>query len=80
MIETQPTPQEPVRRERDVLHEQHRAQSSIDHVLERLSPLDLPAKEQFERYLRHKARLNHKPSTLDDSFTPRQGVTHRIAD
>jgi hypothetical protein len=80
MIETQPTPQEPVRRERDVLHEQHRAQSSIDHVLERLSPLDLPAKEQFERYLRHKARLNHKPSTLDNSFTPRQGVTHRIAD
>ncbi len=69
MIETEPTPQEPVKSERGVPREQHRAQSSIDHVLERLSPLDLPAKEEFERYLRHKARLNHKPSTLDNSFT-----------
>ena len=49
--------------------EQHRAQTPIDHILERLSPLELPAKEQFEHYLRHKSRLNHKRSTLDSSFT-----------
>jgi site-specific recombinase XerD len=31
--------------------------------------MELPAKEQFERYLRHKWRLNHKPRTLASSFT-----------
>ena len=38
-------------------------------VLRRLSPLDLPAKDHFEDYLRHKWRLNHKPRTIDSSFT-----------
>src|SRR5208283_2950695 len=38
-------------------------------VLRRLSPLDLPAKNHFEDYLRHKWRLNHKPRTIDGSFT-----------
>jgi integrase/recombinase XerC/integrase/recombinase XerD len=31
--------------------------------------MELPAKEHFERYLRHKWRLNHKPKTLASSFT-----------
>jgi integrase/recombinase XerC/integrase/recombinase XerD len=31
--------------------------------------MELPAKEHFERYLRHKWRLNHKPRTLQSSFT-----------
>jgi integrase/recombinase XerD len=31
--------------------------------------MELPAKEHFERYLRHKWRLNHKPRTLQGSFT-----------
>jgi integrase/recombinase XerD len=31
--------------------------------------MELPAKEHFERYLRHKWRLNHKPKTLSSSFT-----------
>ncbi len=31
--------------------------------------MGLPAKEHFERYLRHKWRLNHKPKTLQSSFT-----------
>jgi site-specific recombinase XerD len=48
---------------------QHRAQTPINHILERLSPLELPGKEQFANYLRHKSRLNHKRSTLDGSFT-----------
>jgi integrase/recombinase XerD len=69
MTETQPTTHEPVKSDSAVPGEQHRAQSPIDHILERLSPLQLPAKEEFERYLRHKSRLNHKRSTLDSSFT-----------
>jgi integrase/recombinase XerC/integrase/recombinase XerD len=31
--------------------------------------LELPAKEHFESYMRHKWRLNHKPRTLASSFT-----------
>jgi site-specific recombinase XerD len=31
--------------------------------------MELPAKEHFERYMRHKWRLNHKPKTLSSSFT-----------
>ena len=41
----------------------------LDHVLERLAPLDLPAKDHFESYLRHKWRANHKPKTIEGSFT-----------
>jgi integrase/recombinase XerD len=69
MTETQPTTHEPVKSDSAVPGEQHRARTPIEHILERLSPLELPAKEQFERYLRHKSRLNHKRSTLDSSFT-----------
>jgi site-specific recombinase XerD len=41
----------------------------IDRILQKLSCLELPAKEHFEHYLRHKWRLNHKPRTLASSFT-----------
>ena len=68
MTETQPTTHEQVKNDSAVSGE-HRAQTPIEHILERLSPLELPAKEHFERYLRHKSRLNHKRSTLDSSFT-----------
>jgi site-specific recombinase XerD len=47
----------------------HRAPTPIKHILERLSPLELPEKEHFESYLRYKWRLNHKPRTIDSSFT-----------
>jgi integrase/recombinase XerD len=67
MTETQPTTHEQVKSKGAVPIGAHRA--PIDHVLGRLSPLELPAKEQFENYLRHKSRLNHKRSTLDSSFT-----------
>ena len=46
-----------------------RERTVLDHVLERLSPLDLPAKDHFESYLRHKWRVNHKPKTIEGSFT-----------
>ncbi|MDD1707364.1 MAG: tyrosine-type recombinase/integrase [Methanoregulaceae archaeon] len=41
----------------------------IDRILGKLSCLELPAKEHFERYMRHKWCLNHKPRTLSSSFT-----------
>jgi len=69
MTETQPSTYEAVKSEGVVPTEQHRAQRTIDHILDRLFPLELPAKEEFQRYLRHKSRLNHKRSTLGNSFT-----------
>lgn len=46
-----------------------RERTTLDHVLGRLSVMDLPAKEHFEDYLRHKWRLNHRPKTIEGSFT-----------
>jgi integrase/recombinase XerC len=46
-----------------------RERTAIDHVLGRLSDMDLPAKEHFESYLRYKWRVNHKPKTIEGSFT-----------
>jgi len=40
----------------------------IDRILQRISKLDLPGRELFERYMFHKWRMNHKPSTLKSSF------------
>lgn len=69
MTETQPSTYQPLGSEHAGPNEQHRARRTIEHILERLSPLVLPAKEEFERYLVHKSRLNHKRSTLESSFT-----------
>jgi len=46
-----------------------RDRTAIDHVLDRLCSLDVPAKEHFERYLHHKWWSNHSPKTIDSSFT-----------
>jgi integrase/recombinase XerD len=46
-----------------------RERTVIDHVLGRLSSMDLPAKEHFENYLRYQWRVNHKPRTIEGSFT-----------
>jgi site-specific recombinase XerD len=69
MTETQLSTYQALRSEHAGPTEQHHAHTTIDHILERLSPLELPAKEEFERYLRHKSRLNHKRSTLESSST-----------
>lgn len=42
--------------------------SLIDRILQKLSQMDLPEKENFSRYLRQKWRMNHKPQSLSDSF------------
>jgi site-specific recombinase XerD len=46
-----------------------RDRTPIDRVLEKLRSLDLPAKDHFENYLRYKRRANHKPKTIESSFT-----------
>ncbi|HUL29789.1 MAG TPA: tyrosine-type recombinase/integrase [Thermodesulfobacteriota bacterium] len=67
MTQVQPATNESVKSKSAV--PQQLAQALIDRILQKLSSFVLPAKEHFERYLRHKWRLNHKPSTLRGSFT-----------
>jgi integrase/recombinase XerD len=69
MTQVQPITNESVKSESEELREQHLAQTPIDRILQKLSRMELPAKEHFERYMRHKWRLNHKPRTLASSFT-----------
>ena len=69
MTKVQPNTKESVKSESGVLPQQPLAQASIDRILQRLSHMELPAKEHVERYMRHKWRLNHKPKTLASSFT-----------
>jgi len=42
--------------------------SPIDRILQKISKMELPGREHFESYMRHKWRMNHKPSTLLGSF------------
>ena len=44
------------------------AESPIDRILKKIFILDLPGKEHFESYMRHKWRMNLSPSTLKGSF------------
>src|SRR5208282_1849779 len=46
---------------------QNVADTPIDRILQKISKLDLPDREHFESYMRHKWRMNHKPSTLKSS-------------
>jgi integrase/recombinase XerD len=69
MTQVQATSHESVKNESAVLHQQPLVQTPIDRILQKLSRMELPAKEHFERYMRHKWRLNHKPKTLASSFT-----------
>jgi len=69
MTKLKPITIESVKRESEELRKNNPAQILIDRLLRKLSRLDLPAKEYFECYMRHKWRLNHKPMTLRSSFT-----------
>jgi len=65
----QPITNESVQSGSEVLREQSLSATLIDRILQKLSCMELPAKEHFESYMRHKWRLNHKPRTLTSSFT-----------
>ena len=69
MTKVEPITNELVETEREELRDQPLSPTLIDRILQRLSCMELPAKEHFERYMRHKWRLNHKPKTLTSSFT-----------
>jgi integrase/recombinase XerD len=69
MTQGQPITNESIRSEGEVVREQPLSPTPIDRILQKLSCMELPAKEHFECYMRHKWRLNHKPRTLQSSFT-----------
>jgi len=64
MTQGQPTTNESIKSEGEVLRDQPLSPTPIERILQKLSYLELPAKEHFEHYMRHKWRLNHKPKTL----------------
>jgi integrase/recombinase XerC/integrase/recombinase XerD len=69
MTSLQPITNESVRSESEEPREQPLSPTPIDRILQKLSCIELPAKDHLERYMRHKWRLNHKPRTLQSSFT-----------
>jgi site-specific recombinase XerD len=69
MTKGQPITNESVKSEAEVLREQPFLPIPIDRILQKLSCIELPAKNHLERYMHHKWRLNHKPRTLASSFT-----------
>jgi site-specific recombinase XerD len=68
MTNVEPISNESIETEKDELREPPLSPNPIDRILQRLSLVELPAQEHFERYMRHKWRLNHKPRTLASSF------------
>ena len=69
MTQIQPIIDESIQTGNEALREHPLSLTPIDRILQKLSSMELPAKEHFERYMRHKWRLNHKPKTLASSFT-----------
>jgi site-specific recombinase XerD len=69
MTQVESTTNEAVKSNSAGISHGHLVQSPIEQILTKLSRIELPAKEHFEHYLSHKWRLNHKPSTLQGSFT-----------
>jgi len=69
MTKVEPITNESVKSEGEVLREQPLLPTPIDRILQKLSCMELTAKDHLERYMRHKWRLNHKPRTLASSFT-----------
>jgi len=69
MTKVEPICNESIEAGNDGLRERPLSATPIDRILQKLSQMELPAKEHLERYMRHKWRVNHKPRTLASSFT-----------
>jgi integrase/recombinase XerD len=69
MTQVQLTTNESVKSTSRGINQGHLVQTPIEQILQKLSRLDLPGQAHFECYLRYKWRLNHKPRTLQSSFT-----------
>src|SRR5512139_1381990 len=68
MTKVEPIPKESIQSGSEVVGEQPLSPTPIDRILQKLSCIELPAKDHVERYLQHKWHLNHKPRTLASSF------------
>ena len=68
MTQARPIISRPHSSEIEAVNHQSVADSPIDRILQKISKMELPDKEHFESYMRHKWRMNHKPSTLKGSF------------
>ncbi len=69
MTKVEPITNESIQSGSEVVREQPLSPTSIDRILQKLSCMELPAKDHLECYMHHKWRLNHKPRTLASSFT-----------
>jgi len=69
MTQVKPITNESVKSEDELLRQQSLSATPIDRILQKLSSMELPAKQHIESYMRHKWCLNHKPRTLASSFT-----------
>jgi site-specific recombinase XerD len=69
MTKVEPISNELIQSGSEVVREQPLLPTPIDRILQKLSYIELPAKDHLERYMQHKWRLNHKPRTLASSFT-----------
>ncbi|RPI55046.1 MAG: hypothetical protein EHM49_02405 [Deltaproteobacteria bacterium] len=67
MIQARPIISSPHSSEIEV-NSQNVVDSPIDRILQKISKMELPEREHFESYMRHKWRMNHKPSTIVNSF------------
>jgi site-specific recombinase XerD len=69
MTKVEPIAKESIQSGSEVVREQPLSPTPIERILQKLSCIEVPAKDHLERYMRHKWRLNHKPRTLASSFT-----------
>ncbi|MHC4464050.1 MAG: tyrosine-type recombinase/integrase, partial [Planctomycetota bacterium] len=68
MIQTRPIIGKPHSSEIEAVNYQTVVDSPIDSILRKITKMELPDREHLESYMRHKWRMNHKPSTLLGSF------------
>jgi integrase/recombinase XerD len=68
MIQARPIPGRSQSSEIEALDYLTEPFSLIDRILQKIGKMELPDSEHFESYVRHKWRMNHKPSTLKGSF------------
>ena len=68
MIQTRPIISSPHSSEIEAENYHYLAYSPINRILQRISKLAFLGIEHIECYMRHKWRMNHKPSTLKGSF------------
>lgn len=50
--------------------------SHIDGIIQKIYEMEIPCKEHFESYMRHKWRINNKPHTLRGSFRAVRDFLH----